>query len=79
MYQDLSEDEGKLWVTKLTIQSVEAMTEGGEFAYAGWKEVPSWFLVTLDDRAFPAQAQHFFIKAAQDAGADVRLYFIYID
>ncbi|RAO67619.1 uncharacterized protein BHQ10_003631 [Talaromyces amestolkiae] len=71
MYQDLSENEGKLWVARLTIQSVKAMTEGGESAYAGWKEVPNWFLVTLDDRAYAAQAQRFFIKAAQDAGADV--------
>ena len=45
--------------------------EGGEHAYAGWIDVPVWYLSTMEDRALPVQAQRMFVQCAKDAGADV--------
>lgn len=72
-YHDLPEKEGTLWARRLTKHSLKSLAEGGEYAYAGWKDVPCWFLVTLEDHALPAQAQKLFVKTAQDDGADVTM------
>lgn len=72
-YHDLPKEEGSLWVGKLTKQSLKSLAEEGEYAYAGWKDVPCWYLVTLEDHALPAQAQKFFVKMAREDGADVTL------
>lgn len=73
MYHDLPEEEGKIWVSKLTKQAAKALTEGGEYAYAGWQHVPCWYLATAEDKALPLQLQHWTVKTAQDAGADVTM------
>ncbi|KJZ75454.1 hypothetical protein HIM_05150 [Hirsutella minnesotensis 3608] len=73
LYHDLPEEEGNSWVKRLRQQSLKALAEGGEFAYAGWKDVPCWFLVTLQDHALPAQVQKMFVEQAQAAGAAVTL------
>lgn len=71
LYHDLPEDEGNLWVSKLEKQSLKALTEGKEYTYSGWMDVPSWYLGTTADRALPFQAQQYFLQVAKDAGADV--------
>ncbi|OAA72892.1 hypothetical protein LEL_08676 [Akanthomyces lecanii RCEF 1005] len=71
LYHDLPEEEGAAWVAKLTKQSQLALTDGGEYAYAGWQEVPTWYLRTLDDHALPVQLQGWTVQMARDAGADV--------
>jgi len=70
-YHDLPEDEGNYWVEQLQKQAAKPLVEGGEHAYAGWKDVPVWFLATTEDRALPIEAQRYFVQAAKDAGADV--------
>jgi len=80
-YHDLPVEEGKEWVSKLTQQSVKALAEGREHTYAGWMDVPVWFLATTADHAFaktmpsmsPLDIQTFFVKTAKDAGADVTM------
>jgi len=78
-YHDLPEEEGNEWVAKLTQQSVKALAEGGEHVYAGWMDVPVWFLATVEDHAFAASGlpaldiQKFVVKTAKDAGADVTM------
>jgi pimeloyl-ACP methyl ester carboxylesterase len=72
-YHDLPVEEGDDMVTKLQSQAVKAMIEGGEHAYAGWLDVPVWFLATTEDKAFPVQAQLGFLQAAKDSGADITL------
>lgn len=62
-YHDLPEAEGNEWVAKLRKQSVDAFYSG-ELVYAGWKEVPAWYLITTDDKTFPIEVQH---KIAEDA------------
>ncbi len=71
MYHDLPEDEGNIWVGKLTKQSLLSLTGGAEYAYAGWKDVPSWYLVTLDDHTHPEQVQEYIISYAESENADV--------
>lgn len=48
--------------------------EGGEAAYAGWMEVPVWYLSTTADQALPIEAQRIFVQAAKEAGGDVTLW-----
>ena len=70
-YHDLSEQEAKHWESNLTELSLKALAEGGEHAYAGWKDVPTWFLVPLEDRALPAEVQKGFVRMAREQGGDV--------
>ncbi|KAF7869778.1 hypothetical protein EAF04_004562 [Stromatinia cepivora] len=70
-YHDLPEEEGRYWVSKLTKQSQKVLKEGGEWAYAGWMDLPVWYLMTMDDKTFPVEVQEMFVKMARDAGADV--------
>lgn len=72
-YHDLPVEEGNYWARKLEKQSLKAMMEGGEDTYAGWMDVPVWYLATTEDKAFPVQAQRAFVQSAKDAGADVTL------
>ncbi|KAK3359071.1 Alpha/beta hydrolase fold-1 [Lasiosphaeria hispida] len=72
-FHDLSEAEGTEWVGKLGKQSLRALSGGGEHAYAGWKDVPCWYLAATEDQALPVEAQRFFVKMAKDAGGDVTL------
>jgi pimeloyl-ACP methyl ester carboxylesterase len=70
-YHDLPQEEGEYWVGKLTKQSQKALVEGGESAYAGWMDLPVWLLMSTEDKAFPVEAQRYFVQVAKDAGADV--------
>ncbi|KAI9649653.1 hypothetical protein NHQ30_002234 [Ciborinia camelliae] len=70
-YHDLPEEEGNHWVSRLTKQSQRVLKEGGEWAYAGWMDLPIWYLTTMDDKTFPVEAQGMFVQLARDAGADV--------
>ncbi|KAG9239196.1 Alpha/beta hydrolase fold-1 [Amylocarpus encephaloides] len=72
-YHDLAEEEGNFWVSKLEKQSLKSLLEGGEYAYAGWKDVPVWYLATVDDQGLPIAIQRMFVQMAKDAGADVTL------
>ncbi|KAK2596889.1 hypothetical protein N8I77_012775 [Diaporthe amygdali] len=72
-YHDLPTKEKQYWVSKLTKHSMKSLYEGREHAYAGWKDVPSWFLVTTKDQALPAEAQKMMVQMARDAGASVEV------
>jgi hypothetical protein len=72
-YHDLPEEEGNYWVSKIQKQSLEALARGGEHAYAGWMDVPVWYLATTEDKAFPVEAQRYFVQVAKVSGADVTL------
>ncbi|KAF7903304.1 uncharacterized protein EAF01_006353 [Botrytis porri] len=70
-YHDLPVEEGNYWVSRLRKQSQKVLNEGGEWAYAGWMDLPVWYLMTMDDRTFPVEVQGAFVRMARDAGADV--------
>lgn len=70
-YHDLPEEEANYWVSKLAKLSQKVVKEGGEWAYAGWMDLPVWYLTTLDDKTFPVEAQKMFVQMARDSGGDV--------
>lgn len=72
-YHDLPEEEGKAWVGKLAPHSLKSLAEGGEYAYAGWKDVPCWYLLATEDHSLPEEVGEMFVKGAVDAGADVTM------
>lgn len=72
-YHDLPEAEAKEWVGKLRNHSLKTLTEGGEHTYAGWTDVPSFFVATQQDHSLPIDMQRMFVQIARDAGADVTL------
>lgn len=70
-YHDLPEDEAEYWVSQLGSQSLKALFEGGEYSYAGWLDVPVWFIGTIEDRGLPVLAQRMGIGMAREMGASV--------
>jgi pimeloyl-ACP methyl ester carboxylesterase len=70
-YHDLPEEEANYWISQLTSQSLKALFEGGEYTYAGWKDVPSWYIGTTEDRGIPVLAQRMSVGMAREMGASV--------
>ncbi|PCD34153.1 hypothetical protein FGRA07_08471 [Fusarium graminearum] len=70
-YHDLPEEEAKYWVGKLTNQALTSVTDGYEVAYAGWKDVPVWYIILGEDRNLPVEVQKMFAQSAETAGADL--------
>ena len=70
-YHDLPLLDATQRQSQLTNLSLKALAEGGEHAYAGWKELPVWFLIPTGDRALPAEVQREFVKSAREQGGDV--------
>ncbi|KAF3764460.1 alpha/beta-hydrolase [Cryphonectria parasitica EP155] len=71
-YHDvLPREEAKAWTAQLRNHSLKSLFEGAEYAYAGWKDVPVWFLVTAEDHALPVEAQWWTVSDAKEQGADV--------
>lgn len=70
-YHDLPADEAEYWVSQLTTHSLKSLFEGGEFAYAGWMDVPVWYLGTIEDHGLPVVAQRMQIGMAREMGAHV--------
>ncbi|CAG7918911.1 unnamed protein product [Penicillium olsonii] len=71
-YHDLPEDEAEFWVSQLTYQSLKALFEGGEYTYGGWKDVPTWYIGTVEDRGIPVLAQRLGVGMAREMGGDVQ-------
>ncbi|KAJ5376271.1 hypothetical protein N7509_013157 [Penicillium cosmopolitanum] len=67
-YHDLPDDEAEYWVSELTTQSLKALFEGGEFTYAGWQDVPSWYIGTVEDHGLPVLAQRLSVGMAREMG-----------
>ncbi|KAJ5139416.1 uncharacterized protein N7515_004264 [Penicillium bovifimosum] len=70
-YHDLPEKEATYWISHLTSQSLKALFEGGEYSYSGWKDVPSWYIGTVEDRGLPVLAQRMSVGMARGMGASV--------
>jgi pimeloyl-ACP methyl ester carboxylesterase len=72
-YHDLPVEEGEYWVGKITKQAARPFMhpEGREHSYAGWMDVPVWYLATTVDQALPYEAQKHMVQMARDAGGDV--------
>lgn len=70
-YHDLDDQEAEERVARLKTQSLAAFTSG-EPVYAGWKDVPVWYIGMGADRAMPLPVQHMMAQMAKDQGADLR-------
>ena len=70
-YHDLPLEEAEYWTSELTTQSLKALFEGGEYAYAGWRDVPSWYIGTVEDRGLPVLAQRMTVGMAREMGGKV--------
>ena len=69
-YQDLPPEEAGYWVSRLTKQSrYTALSEEG--IYAGYLDVPVWYLLCTVDQTVPFDIQQGIVKAAKAAGAQV--------
>lgn len=73
LYHDLSPDEAEAWTSRLRNQALAALKEGGEHTYAGWLDVPNYFLATVQDKALPVEMQRMAVDMARQLGADVTL------
>lgn len=67
-YHDLPEKEAEYWVSQLTTQSLKALFEGGEYTYAGWQDVPTWYIGTIEDRGLPVLVQRVQVGMARELG-----------
>lgn len=70
-YHDLPTEEAAEWVAQLTPQSLKALFEGGEHSYAGWLDVPVWYIGTVEDRGLPVLVQRAHVGMAKEMGASV--------
>jgi pimeloyl-ACP methyl ester carboxylesterase len=70
-YHDLPEEEAGEWVKQLSPQSLKALFEGGEHSYAGWRDVPVWYIGTVEDQGLPVVAQRVNVGMAREMGAAV--------
>lgn len=70
-YHDLPADEADYWVSQLRTQSLKSLFEGGEHAYAGWMDVPSFYVGTIKDRGLPVAMQRLAVGVARELGAHV--------
>ena len=70
-YHDLPKEEAEYWTSQLTTQSLKALFEGGEYVYAGWKDVPSWYIGTVEDRGLPVVVQRIQVGTVREVGAKV--------
>ncbi|CAI7649348.1 unnamed protein product [Penicillium glandicola] len=70
-YHDVPADEAEFWVSQLTTQSLKALFEGGEYTYAGWKDVPVWYIGTVEDRGLPVMVQRMQVGMAREMGGRV--------
>lgn len=70
-YHDLPREEAEYWTSQLTMQSLKSLFEGGEHAYAGWQDVPAWYIGTVEDQGLPVVAQRMTVGMAREMGGSV--------
>ncbi|OBT60795.1 hypothetical protein VE03_09906 [Pseudogymnoascus sp. 23342-1-I1] len=70
-YHDVPEEEAEYAVSQLTPQSLKSLFEGGEYSYAGWMDVPAWYIGTVEDRGLPVVAQRLNVGVAREMGCSV--------
>ena len=67
-YNDLSDDEARMWISKLNKQATQSLLQPA--TWAAWRHVPSSYLVCGKDNAIPAFLQDMMI-AQEGANFDV--------
>ncbi|KAL2210918.1 alpha/beta-hydrolase [Sarocladium strictum] len=70
-YHDVPTEEAEYRVSQLTTQSLKSLFEGAEHAYAGWRDVPAWYIGTIEDQGLPVVAQRINVGFAREMGTHV--------
>lgn len=70
-YHDLPATEAEFWVSQLTTHSLRPLFEGSEYTYAGWKDVPVWYIGSIEDHGIPVLAQRMMVGMAREMGGIV--------
>ncbi|KAF9772488.1 hypothetical protein IL306_009792 [Fusarium sp. DS 682] len=70
-YHDLPPAEADYHTSMLRTQSLKALFEGREYAYAGWVDVPAWYIGTVEDQGLPVFAQRMTVGMARALGGRV--------
>lgn len=63
-YGDLPPEEAAQWVSRLQTQA--AVTFDLATKNAAWKDIPSWYLIALQDKALAPETQRAFVKEARE-------------
>jgi pimeloyl-ACP methyl ester carboxylesterase len=63
-YNDVSPEEAKDWVSKLRPQSFATFTDPPK--YAAWKDIPTWYLLTKQDKAIAPEIEHALVNEARE-------------
>jgi pimeloyl-ACP methyl ester carboxylesterase len=59
--------------TQLMPQSLKSFYGDGDAVYAGWKDVPTWFIAATQDHTAPVEFHRGMVAAARKEGANVTL------
>ncbi|KAJ5622865.1 alpha/beta-hydrolase [Penicillium lividum] len=70
-YHDLPQEEADYWSSQITPHSLKSLFEGGEYSYAGWRDVPVWYIGTVEDRGLPVLVQRMGVGIARGMGCSV--------
>jgi pimeloyl-ACP methyl ester carboxylesterase len=70
-YHDLPPDVAESFVGQLMPQTLKSFYEDGDVAYAGWMDVPTWYVAATQDHTGPVAFQRGMVDEAIKAGADV--------
>lgn len=70
-YHDVDPSELPQLIQDLAPQSLKTMYEGGEHAYSGWRDVPTWYLGTTEDMGLPIFAQRMQVGMVRGMDGDV--------
>ena len=71
-YQDLPTDEARKWEGLLKKQSFAALITSNN-VYAGWQDVPIWYMLCETDAVFPSNFQERMLNDARKLGAQVEV------
>ncbi len=63
-YNDLSPEEGRNWASKLKSQASASFYSSAD--YAAWMDIPSWYLVALQDKALSPETQRVLIREGRE-------------
>nr|CEG05257.1 unnamed protein product [Fusarium clavum]CEG05899.1 unnamed protein product [Fusarium clavum] len=70
-YHDLPPAEADHATSMLSTQSLKALSEGRDYSYSGWLDVPVWFIGTTEDQGLPVVVQRAQIGMVRVLGGHV--------
>ncbi|OAP60586.1 hypothetical protein AYL99_05588 [Fonsecaea erecta] len=69
-YNDLPREVAEKWTSKL-IKFSAAIRGARDSVYAGWRDVPVWYLICTEDNAIKKELQEHMVEKCRALGADI--------